>query len=74
MATKDTHAALIRCRRLACAAMIAKGELPEPRIFARAGLPVLVRAADLAAPALDLDEIGRREVAAKVARYAGPLF
>jgi hypothetical protein len=54
--------------------MIAKGELPEPRIFARAGLPVLVRAADLAAPALDLDEIGRREVAAKVARYAGPLF
>lgn len=51
---------VLRARRLALAAMLAEGGLPRPEQFRRAGLPVLVRASHLVAPA---DEVEARETA-----------
>lgn len=64
----------IRARRLALAQQIAAGGLPEPWQLARAGLPPLVRASELAASTPDQDTERARYAAEKLRRYAGPTF
>jgi hypothetical protein len=69
---------VLRVRRAALGAMIAKGGVPRPGQFARAGLPPLFLASDLMAVAEDEEE--RRATQDRAApegrrrRLAGPLF